>query len=240
MQCPTESYFKKKPYVDCGSTMKEVHKPMSDEVIGRRKTLKYLGLLTASAAGREFLTSWLPAAMAAPTQQGSGNHRHQSAEPSAPAATGPYVPQFFKPEEYETVQILTEMIIPTDDQPGAREAQVARYLDFLVYSAAEFQPSLQDQWTQGLRQLDQVSTAKAGQPFRKLIPPEREKVLTEISLPEHDPQAHHPGFEFYRLVKEMTVEGFYTSRVGLIDVLGYQGLAYLNEFPGCTHPEHQS
>jgi len=37
----------------------------------------------------------------------------------------------------------------------------------------------------------------------------------------------------------MTVEGFYTSEVGLIDVLEFQGNTYLSEFPGCTHPEHQ-
>ena len=214
---------------------------MRSELIARRKTLKYLGLLTATAAGREFLTGWLPAALAAQAQQqGPGNHTHHQAEKSAPAAVGPYAPQFFKPEEFETVQLLTEMIIPTDDQPGAREAQVACYLDFLLYSAAEFQPALQDQWIQGLTQLDQVSTANEGQPFRKLALAERIKLLTEISLPEHDSKARHPGFEFYRLVKEMTVEGFYTSRIGLIDVLGYQGLTYLDEFPGCMHPEHQS
>jgi hypothetical protein len=82
-----------------------------------------------------------------------------------------------------------------------------------------------------------VSTAKEGKPFRQLTLVERTKVLTEISLPEHDPKAHHPGFEFYRLLKEMTVEGFYTSRIGLIEVLGYQELTYLDEFPGCTHLE---
>jgi len=214
---------------------------MRGEFIARRKTLKYLGLLMSTAAGREFLTGWLPAASAAPIQQQvSGNHAHHQAESSVPAAIEPYVPQFFKPEEFETVQILTEMIIPTDDQPGAREAQVASYLDFLLFSAAEFQPALQDQWIQGLTQLDQVSRGKEGQPFRKLTPAERTKVLTEISLPEHDPTAHHSSFEFYRLVKEMTVESFYTSRAGLIEVLGYQGLTYLDEFPGCTHPEHQS
>ena len=49
----------------------------------------------------------------------------------------------------------------------------------------------------------------------------------------------HEGYGFFRLVKEMTVEGFYTSKVGLIDVLDYQGMNYMSEFPGCTHPEHQ-
>jgi len=214
---------------------------MQGHITDRRKTLKYLGLLTATAAGREFLTGWLPGAIAAPLQeQVSRKHTHDQAETSTPPATKPYVPQFFQSEEYETVQILTEMIIPTDDLPGAREAQVASYLDFLLYSAAEFQPALRDQWIQGLTQLDQVSMAKEGKLFRQLTLAGRTKVLTEMSLPEHDSKAHHPGFEFYRLVKEMTVEGFYTSRVGLIEVLGYHGLTYLDEFPGCTHPEHQS
>ena len=140
---------------------------MRDQVVARRKALKYLGLLMATAAGREFLTGWLPAALAAPVQQ---NHMHHRADSLAPAAIKPYVPQFFKPEEYETVQILTEMIIPTDEQPGAREAQVASYLDFLVHSAAEFQPHLQDQWIRGLKQLDQTSTAQEGQSFPKLTP----------------------------------------------------------------------
>jgi len=36
----------------------------------------------------------------------------------------------------------------------------------------------------------------------------------------------------------MTVRAFYTSRVGLIDVLEYKGNTYLTEFPGCAHPEH--
>ena len=33
-----------------------------------------------------------------------------------------------------------------------------------------------------------------------------------------DPQAKHEGFAFFRLVKETTVEGFYSSRIGLMDV----------------------
>jgi hypothetical protein len=38
----------------------------------------------------------------------------------------------------------------------------------------------------------------------------------------------------------MTVEGFYTSKIGLIDVLDFQGLNYMADFSGCTHPEHQA
>jgi hypothetical protein len=50
---------------------------------------------------------------------------------------------------------------------------------------------------------------------------------------------HHDGFAFFSTLKDMTVEGFYTSKIGLIDVLDYQGMNYMPDFPGCTHPEHQ-
>jgi len=35
-------------------------------------------------------------------------------------------------------------------------------------------------------------------------------------------------------------DGLYTSRAGLIDVFRHNGLDMLSEFPGRTHPEHQS
>ena len=88
--------------------------------------------------------------------------------------------------------------------------------------------------------LDRLSKGKYGTPFREISAANRESLLTEMSLPEREPAMRHEGFEFYRLLKEMTVEAFYSSRVGLIDVLDYKGLAFLSEFPGCTHPEHQS
>jgi gluconate 2-dehydrogenase gamma chain len=207
---------------------------MSNQVIDRRKALKFTGLLAASAAGQEFLASWLPAA-----QNPAGAHAHHSAS-QTPDPNGAWSgPKFFSAEQYRTVEILADLIIPTDDQPGAKEAQVARYIDFVVFSAREHMPQLQKQWSEGLALLDKLSHEKYGLPFRDLTAVQQVALLTEMSQPEHDPKATHPGFTFYKLVKETTVEGFYTSKIGLVDVLGYQGCTYLSEFPGCTHPEHQ-
>jgi len=218
---------------------------MDEQLIQRRTTLKYLGLLAATAAGRQFLAKWLPSAsisLAAPKSDDlvSMPGMHHGPPPEEPAK--PYAPQFFKPSEFETVEILAEMIIPTDEKPGAKEARVADYIDFVVFSAAEFEPSLQREWSEGLAWLDRESKKRHNAPFREIAASERERVITEMSLPERDstvPQTH-PGFGFYKLIKGMTVEGFYTSRIGLIDVLEYQGLTYVSDFPGCTHPEHQT
>jgi hypothetical protein len=38
----------------------------------------------------------------------------------------------------------------------------------------------------------------------------------------------------------MTIDGYYTSEIGIKKELQYKGNTYLKEFKGCTHPEHQS
>jgi hypothetical protein len=208
--------------------------------VSRRGALKYFGLLAASTAGQEFLASWLP--VAAANADGRNNlatirgMNHSQAE--SEVAT-PYTPKFFKPEQFLTVKLLAEMILPADDDPGANDAKVGDYIDFVVFSAQEFEPSLQREWVEGLGFLDSESQKQFGKRFRLACDADHTKLLTEISLPERDPNAHHPGYQFFQLVKDMTVEGFYTSKIGLIDVLNYQGMNYMAEFPGCTHPEHQ-
>jgi gluconate 2-dehydrogenase gamma chain len=41
----------------------------------------------------------------------------------------------------------------------------------------------------------------------------------------------------FRLIKNLTADGYYTSRVGLIEELGYVGNTALAKFPACTIPE---
>lgn len=216
---------------------------MEKPLMGRRSALKYFGLISASAAGREFLEGWLPPGstlMASPAPAAGGWVQEIGPSPSPADTESPYVPRFFKPDEFHTVEVLTEMILPTDEKPGAKEAKVTNYIDFIVYSASEFEPSLQKDWIDGLSLTDKLSEKQYGKPFLQLSPAQREGLLTQMSVPEHDQNAEHPGFPFFRLLKGMTLEAFFTSKVGLNDFLDYKGLTFLTSFPGCTHPEHQS
>jgi len=211
---------------------------VGQRLIARRQSLKYLGMLAGTVAGREFLAAWLPKSAKVEVCDG---HLHASDHAVSIRPTeSSYTPLFFEPKEFSAVEALTELIIPTDESPGAKEAQVARYIDFIVSAATEYNPTLQHEWTDGLQLLDRLSSEKYQRSFHEISAREKEMLLEEMSLPEHDSGRTHPGYKFYRLIKEMTVEGFYTSRVGLIDVLEYKGLSALSEFLGCTHPEHQT
>ena len=56
--------------------------------------------------------------------------------------------------------------------------------------------------------------------------------------PEPDPdRIRSTGAAFFRVVKNLTADGYYTSQAGLVQELGYKGNTALAAFPECTH-EH--
>ena len=178
-----------------------------------RRDANWMILRAAAAAGGvEFFSSWLKAA-----------HVHSSSAPADPHNWAAYKPQFFSEEDFRNLDAFTAVLIPTDDTPGAREAYVAPFIDFVVNAAAEYAPEMQERWRNAMASLRSPK-------FSSLSPEQQLAVVERMS--------RGPGSATYKLIKEMTVHAFYTSRVGLIDALEYKGLAYLTEFPACNHPEH--
>ena len=127
------------------------------------------------------------------------------------------------------------MIIPTDETPGAREAKVNEYIDMIV---SEGSPSLKKLYRNGLEWLDKTSHLSHGKVFVELSNEQQVEILTEMSQIKNPSANNQLQARFFKAIKEATIDGFYTSRIGL-DELGYKGNGVLDEFPGCTHPEHQ-
>jgi hypothetical protein len=133
------------------------------------------------------------------------------------------------PAQYATLEALVETIIPADDRsPGAKEARVADYIDLLL---GESDDELKLQWLGGLEELDEEAVTKFGQPFVKLPPADAETLLTEISRNELKPQA--PIDTFFVMAKQATIEGYYTSEIGIHKELQYKGNQLLASFVGC-------
>ena len=130
------------------------------------------------------------------------------------------------------LEAFSAILIPTDDTPGAREAHVAHFIDFVIDAAAEHAPEMQTEWRRAMDWLH-------AQNFGSLAPGQQLELIAQMSQPEIDRQKKHDGFPVYRLIKDMTVRAYYTSRAGLVEALEYKGNAYLTAFPACTHPEHR-
>ena len=132
---------------------------------------------------------------------------------------------FLTAAEKGFLEALVDTIIPRTDTPGAIDAGVPTYIDRRL--AAD--PKLGAAFRAGLVALEASSESRFGSPFPSLSPVRRIELLTPL---EKDP--------FVRMVKGMTVDGYYTSQEGLVQDLGWHGNTFLTEFKGCTHPEHQA
>lgn len=66
---------------------------------------------------------------------------------------------------------------------------------------------------------------------------------TVVALAKTSEQEGNPQTElerFFATLKAMTVNGYYTSAIGIHQDLQHEGNAYLSSFSGCVHPEHRA
>ena len=155
------------------------------------------------------------------------------------AQTGPHwKPQFFDAHQNETLIALTDLIIPATDTPGAKAALVNRYLD-LRYN--EETKESQQKIIQVLAWFDGRSLTLHNKPFVNLTEAQQTELLTPLANPSKARPEDATGVTAFAFIKELTIFGYYTSKIGLDQELQYQGDTYNTSFPGaCTHPEHQS
>jgi len=163
-------------------------------------------------------------------------HTHVLAASSAQAAAAPFTPKVLTPGQLVTVATLAELIIPTTDTPGARAALVDRFVDNLIANA---RPEDKDRFLAGLAWMDTRSTALYGKPFTGATPEQQTELLTKLAADSGQSADDAPGVPFFKAMKQMTIAGYYTTKIGLEQELGDNGQLFSPVFEGCTHKEHQ-
>lgn len=202
---------------------------MSDEKdeISRRRALKLIGVGLGAAGSLPVL------------EVGAfGQHQHGAAhgQPAGQSAARPAAPKFFTPQELALVANISDMIIPTDTHsPGARAAGVPAFIDLMVSESSQETRTL---WRDGLAAVERMSQEKFSAGFEAATEEQRTKLLTDISKDERKPNTVEE--RFWVAIKNLTIDGYYTSEIGIHQDLQYKGNSFVKEFKGCTHPEHQA
>jgi hypothetical protein len=198
------------------------------EQVTRREAIKTIGVGVGVIASLPVLNNSSTA-----QELASHDHSNHSAQATAPAKAQPL--KFFTDEENKTVIEMSERIIPADDHsPGAKAARVNEYIDLVVSESPE---STKQAWREGLAAIGKMSRDKFGKGFFDASADQQIALLTEISKNERSPQTVEE--RFFRTIKYATIDGYYTSEIGIKKELQYKGNSFLKEFTGCTHPEHQ-
>jgi gluconate 2-dehydrogenase subunit 3-like protein len=196
---------------------------MAGQGIQRREMLRILGTAAAAAHFPGF-SKWGFAC----------GHIGNAALQIKPAL---YNPQFFTPAEYVMVERLAEIIIPSDGTPGAKEAGVAEFIDFMVAS----DPEVQYPFRMGLGWLNAHSERTAGKRFIELTSEQQNSLLEPLGFKDKARPGEEDGRKFFSMMREYTVTGFYTSEIGFKE-LDNPALKFYSESPVCPHkddPEHK-
>jgi hypothetical protein len=144
-------------------------------------------------------------------------------------ANGVPSPKTLSPSQFATLERFVDAIIPADERsPGARDARVADYIDLLL---AESDRARVLQWFGGLAALDAEAAARFNAPFSRINADQVDAILQDISRNERAPQS--PLELFFVMTKQATIQGYYTSEIGIHQELHYKGNKFLREFVGC-------
>jgi hypothetical protein len=144
----------------------------------------------------------------------------------------PYSPRFFTAEEWQTVRVLVDDIIPRDDRSGsATEAKVPEFMDFIMMD----RPGAQNEMRVGLGWVTDECRKRFGMPFAKCSLDQRKKLLDDIAWPDRTPLGMGHGATFFAGFRDLTASGFWSSRMGVVD-LQYIGNSFVRDWQGCPAP----
>jgi hypothetical protein len=132
---------------------------------------------------------------------------------------------FFTADEAELAASLMEIIIPADENsPGAEQARTAAFADLMLSTGSAQE---RRRWREGL----ELFRAEAAQTSL-------EAAIAKAAQEETNPTTDLG--RFFVMLKRTTVDGYYSSEIGIHQDLKYQGNQHLATSPRCNHPEHKS
>jgi hypothetical protein len=156
-------------------------------------------------------------------------HTHLLAPDTVAKAAG-WKPSVLTPEQNQSVVVLTELIIPATDTPGAKAANVNRYIDLFL---SESPAADRDRFLDGLKWFEEYAGKEGGGPFIKLEPAKQVGILEKLDA--GGDSALEQGNQFFRMIKSMTARFYYQTEIGYKE-LNKHGVP--GGF-GCKHDAHQ-
>ena len=129
--------------------------------------------------------------------------------------------QFFNEHEMETLHVLCALILPANEEYGsATDAGVPDFLEFIVKDM----PYLQTPIRGGLMWLDHTSNATFNTEFKGASEDNQKAILDTIAFPDPEKSSWEQPVQvqFFSLMRNLTMTGYYTSEMGIKD-LDYKG-----------------
>jgi gluconate 2-dehydrogenase gamma chain len=141
-------------------------------------------------------------------------------------------PEFLTADQATLVSEVAEIIIPKTDTPGAKDVGVPSFIDKMLKEV--YPEEDQKRFTDGLAAFDEEAKKTYGDAFLDLDAAKQQehvKKLHDAAILAERNTVPAPKRPFVLMVKELTMLGFFTSKVGATEVLQYEEVP--GAYKGC-------
>ena len=163
---------------------------------------------------------------------------------------GAWTPKSLDPHQNETLRLLAERLVP-----NSGKAQVNRFIDLLLnVDTAE----TRQKFSQSLAVFDRESVRRFGHQFKDISEAKQNELLTAFSTvapsleksqrgeSDEDAPVKKPAAgsrltlgDHFENLKTWVTGAYYSSEMGMRE-LGWTGMVFFQDFPGCQHPDGHS
>ena len=138
------------------------------------------------------------------------------------AASTPEAKSILDANQVSFLDEVGETILPTTQTPGAKAAHVGSFMAVMVRDC--YTPADQKIFLGGLTQLDEACKKQQGKGFLACDPTQRTAFLTKLDAEQQAFTANQRKDDpshYFRMMKQLTLLGFFTSEVGATQALRY-------------------
>ena len=127
--------------------------------------------------------------------------------------SSPWQPSTLNNEQNEMVTLISELIIPETDTPGAKAARVNEFIDIML--TEWYDNEERDAFLTGLGDTEAYCQNRFQICFGECTQSEQTEILTEMEAEfVNEAEGKSPRAEFFNTMKELTLLGYYTSEIG--------------------------
>jgi gluconate 2-dehydrogenase gamma chain len=204
----------------------------------KRRDLLRAGVLTGAAVALRPPRSTAQSGTRDAAQTPELTPAQRGVDASKDLAAPGWKPLFLDEHQNETLIVLSDLIIPATDTPGAKEALVNRYIDLVL--AADTTEN-QRAFLSNLAYLDGESIRRYKAAFRYLSREDQDDLLHALAYPPGGSgwtgeQVSDPGHTHFEQLKTRIGVAYYNSEIGTRE-LGWDGNFTHGVYQGCNHPE---
>jgi hypothetical protein len=128
----------------------------------------------------------------------------------------------FSQEDIAYLDEISDTILPDTKTPGAKAAKVGAFMTVMVRDC--YDENEQKIFREGMDKINKLSKKKFDNIYMSVTPDQRHELLVELDNEQKEYQAKKKEDEpshYFRMMKELTLLGYFTSEIGCKQALRY-------------------